>query len=345
LTEIFAFQSVSGKPGDDGLLISFSEAEVIPKLRAFRSALGHSDLKLTEAGRKLAALPPKSAFSSRHIVPYAYRPFDTRYTYYDPAIWTRAVERLRSCVNGSPILLTTKIVKDASFSHVFVTRSFADVIFLSNTSSVNCYSFPQKYADGSPSLHTESAMAENLNTTLFQTVLGKSVSADTALRYIYAILHSPSYRQRYREPLQLDFPRIPLTKNLRLFEAMVGLGGELIAVHLLESQRLHRPAATYVGSPSTEIEKVTYAKGAVWVNTLQTCGFRGVSEPVWSFHIGGYQVCEKWLKDRRGRALSKDDIEHYQRVIEAISETIRLMTEVDTVVDHHGGWPAAFLST
>jgi hypothetical protein len=71
-------------------------------------------------------------------------------------------------------------------------------------------------------------------------------------------------------------------------------------------------------------------------------GFKGVKEEVWNFHIGGYQVCEKWLKDRKGRKLTKDDIEHYQKIVVALSETIRLMAEIDKVIDEHGGWPGAF---
>jgi hypothetical protein len=78
------------------------------------------------------------------------------------------------------------------------------------------------------------------------------------------------------------------------------------------------------------------------VDKEQTLGFRGVREPVWNFHIGGYQVCEKWLKDRKGRKLTKVDIEHYQKIVVALSETIRLMTEIDKVIDEHGGWPGAF---
>ncbi len=77
----------------------------------------------------------------------------------------------------------------------------------------------------------------------------------------------------------------------------------------------------------------------VWLDKAQTTGFRGVPEPVWNFHIGGYQVCEKWLKDRKGRALSADDIAHYQKIVVALSETIRLMAEIDAVVGQHGGWP------
>ena len=84
---------------------------------------------------------------------------------------------------------------------------------------------------------------------------------------------------------------------------------------------------------------MAYADGAVWINKAQTAGFRGVPEAVWNFHIGGYQVCEKWLKDRKGRTLSAEDIEHYQRVVVALNETIRIMAAIDAVIEAHGGWP------
>jgi len=89
---------------------------------------------------------------------------------------------------------------------------------------------------------------------------------------------------------------------------------------------------------------VSYAKKAVWLDKEQTCGFRGVPEEVWNFHIGGYQVCEKWLKDRKGRKLAKADIEHYQKIVVALRETIRIMAEIDKVIDAHGGWPGAFVT-
>jgi len=80
----------------------------------------------------------------------------------------------------------------------------------------------------------------------------------------------------------------------------------------------------------------------VWLDKEQTCGFKGVPEAVWEFHIGGYQVCEKWLKDRKGRTLSKGDIDHYNKIVVALSDTIRLMKKIDEVIDEHGGWPGAF---
>ena len=99
------------------------------------------------------------------------------------------------------------------------------------------------------------------------------------------------------------------------------------------------------GGRHCEIEKVAWSRGTVWIDRAQTAGFRGVPEPVWNFHIGGYQVCEKWLKDRKGRTLSADDIAHYQKVVVALSETIRLMAKIDRVIDEHGGRPGAFQTT
>jgi hypothetical protein len=98
----------------------------------------------------------------------------------------------------------------------------------------------------------------------------------------------------------------------------------------------------YTGSKNPLVERITYSQRTVWLDNEQTCGFEDVSEAVWRFHIGGYQVCEKWLKDRKGRKLSKDDIDHYNKIVVALSETIRLMKKIDEVIDEHGGWPGAF---
>jgi Type ISP C-terminal specificity domain len=129
---------------------------------------------------------------------------------------------------------------------------------------------------------------------------------------------------------------------LELFRALARLGSELVALHLLESPAVTEPMAKFVGGQKPEVEKITYTYDTVWIDKSQTMGFGGVPNPVWNFHIGGYQVCEKWLKDRKGRTLFKHDIVHYQKIIVAVSETIRLMKEIDGVIEAHGGWPAAF---
>jgi hypothetical protein len=151
------------------------------------------------------------------------------------------------------------------------------------------------------------------------------------------------------EFLKIDFPRLPLTGNLELIRALARLGGELTALHLLEfpqketketktSFPLLPSVPVFVGR-NPQVEKVSWSGDTVWLDKAQTTGFKGVREDVWNFHIGGYQVCEKWLKDRKGRTLSAADREHYQKIVVALSETIRLMQEIDEVIEKHGGWP------
>ena len=135
------------------------------------------------------------------------------------------------------------------------------------------------------------------------------------------------------------FPRLPLTGKLELSRALARLGGELTALHLLESPQLAQPNTEFIASRNPEVEKISWSRHTVWVDKAQTTGFQGVREDVWNFHIGGYQVCEKWLKDRKGRTLTKDDLAHYQKIVVALSETIRLMAEIDVLIEKHGGWP------
>lgn len=147
-----------------------------------------------------------------------------------------------------------------------------------------------------------------------------------------------------------DFPRIPLIANQPLFHALTRLGGELVALHLMESPQLDEHVTEFIGSGAAEVEKVSYSQETVWIDKAKRHGFRPVPEDVWQFHIGGYQVCQKWLKDRGpkkgqpGRVLTADDINHYHRIVVALAETIRLMAEIDETINQHGGWPDAFVA-
>ncbi|MCE5186236.1 MAG: hypothetical protein LLF76_08945 [Planctomycetaceae bacterium] len=166
--------------------------------------------------------------------------------------------------------------------------------------------------------------------------------------WIYGVFHSPQYRKRYAEFLKIDFPRVPMPKDRAQFEDVCRIGHELAGLHLMESAALEdknlQPGFKVIGSMiveagypkyeitgqagrnhgQAELDRAT-PKGRVRINETQY--FEGVREDVWQFMIGGYQVCEKWLKDRRGRPLSCDDVEHYQKICAAISETIRLMAD------------------
>ena len=176
--------------------------------------------------------------------------------------------------------------------------------------------------------------------------LHKTFGPEDVFYYMYAVFHSPAYRSRYAQFLKIDFPRLPLTGSVELFHQLCALGKELVTLHLLEHPLLTAPDGlpspqdAGLVNPARAIVAKGYPKytdGKVYVN--ETDYFAGVPADVWEFHIGGYQVCEKWLKDRRGRALSEEDIDHYHKIIAALGETIHLMKEVDEVIDVHGGWP------
>ncbi len=198
--------------------------------------------------------------------------------------------------------------------------------------------------------------------------LKRTFGPEDVFNYIYAVFHSPAYRSRYAEFLKSDFPRVPLTSDLSLFRVLHAKGAELVALHLLESPRLEKPIARFPVKGSNLVEKgfpkyfapgepepgtgKPLREGRVYINrsaavpaaSSKASGdagatgqyFERVPPEVWNFHIGGYQVCEKWLKDRRGRTLSYDDLEHYCKVVTAIRETIRLMAEIDAAIPK---WP------
>ncbi len=160
--------------------------------------------------------------------------------------------------------------------------------------------------------------------------------------YSLPAFYSPGYRARYAAFLKTDFPRIPFITDLGLFRKLTSFGEALVAMHLLESPKLERYLTTLIGSSRPEVEKIEYVEGTVWINKERTQGIRGLPQRVWDFHIGGYQVCEKWLKYRKGRRLTDDDIAHFHMIVVALNETIRLMDEIDIVIEESGGWPGAF---
>lgn len=172
--------------------------------------------------------------------------------------------------------------------------------------------------------------------------------------YIYAVLHSPGYRSRYAEFLKSDFPRIPTPATRTTLAALAALGRHLVGLHLLRPEDapiLKSPDIQFRGSGEARVAKgyPEYQNGKVMINASRW--FEDVPKATWEFHVGGYQVCEKWLKDRAGkggknpgpgRVLTEDDVLHYRRVVTALTETRRLMAEIDTEIERHGGWPGAF---
>jgi SOS-response transcriptional repressor LexA len=287
----------------------------------------------------------------------SYRPFDKRPVYWADWMvdWPRPQVSGHMLAGSNIALHICRQSVSEAWAHVLVARGLIDDCYVSNKSRERGYAHPLYLyeLDGglgfdshgepnfAPAFLRQLASALNLPQAKPQD-LARGLVPEDIFHYAYAVFHSPGYRSRYAEFLKIDFPRLPLPRTSELFQALARLGGELTALHLLESPQLDQPVTEFIGNRNAEVEKVSWARDTVWVDKSRSAGFRGVSEDVWKFYIGGYQVCEKWLKDRKGRTLSKDDIAHYQKIVVALAETIRLMKEIDEVIEQHGGWPGAF---
>jgi type I restriction-modification system DNA methylase subunit len=284
-----------------------------------------------------------------------YRPFNLRHIFFCPAVvWRPRLNVMSQLQRPNVALVTTRQTRDPF--GVLATRLIAghkSVAAYDINSVFPLYVYPVDGGTGTlgeghrePNIAFKFLGALSARLRLPQQPrehgLPKGLTAEDIFDYAYAVFHSPTYRSRYAESLKIEFPRLPLTASLDMFRALTSLGDELVALHLMESPKLDQHRASYLGPANPEVEKPSHDADTVWLDKKQKRGFRGVPEDVWRFHVGGYQVCEKWLKDRRGRVLSEEDIEYYQKIVVAISETIRIMGEIDEVIEEHGGWPGAF---
>ncbi|MEC7264256.1 MAG: type ISP restriction/modification enzyme, partial [Bacteroidota bacterium] len=179
-----------------------------------------------------------------------------------------------------------------------------------------------------------------VNSTELQDAYKTTFTPIDLLDYIYAVLHSPTYREKYKEFLKIDFPRVPYPKDSETFWQLVQLGGQLRQIHLLESPKVEEYITSYPKNGSNIItrkltktdigyEPINNTLGKIWINDEQY--FDNVPLTAWEFYIGGYQPAQKWLKDRKDRTLSYEDILHYQKIIVALTETDRLMKEIDKI--------------
>jgi len=280
-----------------------------------------------------------------------YRPFDRRWTVYNSHIAVHRRDRvMRHMLAGRNLGMTMprRLESKEEWRHVLATNQIVDHVAVSLKSVdyiLPLYLYPT--TEGEFNLHTErrpnfnpeflKELAEKLNLPQTEPYgLPKGITPEDIFNYAYAVFHSPTYRTRYAEFLKIDFPRLPLTSSLKLFRALAAKGEEMVALHLLESPKINDFITGFPIKSDNIVEKVQYTDidKRVWINKTQY--FSGVPKVVWEFHVGGYQVSEKWLKDRKGRKLSYDDIQHYQKIVVALNETIRLMAKIDALIP---SWP------
>jgi hypothetical protein len=157
----------------------------------------------------------------------------------------------------------------------------------------------------------------------------KPPKAEAIFNYIYAIFFSKAYRKKYEEPLKIDFPRVPLTADFRVFQDLADNGEELTDLHLLRSKKLDKPVSRCEGPGGLSVGAPIYNPEQKRIYLNRGKYFAPVSPDVWEYRVGGYQVAQKWLKDRKGKTLSSEDVSHYCRVLTALAETIRIQPSLD----------------
>ena len=309
----------------------------------------------------------ESNLSKDNISPILYRPFDKRYTYYtgnSSGFHSRTRNHvMRHVVNPENLaLISVRQVAEGIFNHVLISDCIIDnrltlsnkgyallfPLYLYPTDKPTLFEPAPTSAPGGrrPNLDEKfiQEFAQKLNLEFILDGKGdqtQTFGPEDIFNYIYAVFHSPTYRTRYAEFLKIDFPRIPFTSQTQLFWQLAKLGDELVQIHLMKTQ-----LDEIVGFPiegDNIIEKITYTEptekqnGRVYINKTQY--INNVPSEIYNFYIGGYQVCHKWLKDRKDREFTDDDFEHYSQIVAILQRTIELMKNIDQTIENYGGFP------
>lgn len=287
--------------------------------------------------------------------PILYRPFDIRQTILTDKsggfIGRPRYDVMKHIANKKNIsLIVNKQFIGDNFNHIGVTKiiNCHGTFYLGNKGQdyiMPLYLYPD--TNGQQSAFESAVRVPNLNMEIVNKIAtdmglffapeeSKGTTVETnqltplnILDYIYAVLHSPKYREKYKEFLKIDFPRVPYPKDQKTFFDLVELGSQLREIHLLENPIVNKYITQYPEDGDNVVTKPLYKDGKVYINDTQF--FANVPEVAWNFYIGGYQPAQKWLKDRKGRELSYEDILHYQRIIVALKETDGIMGRIDLI--------------
>ena len=268
------------------------------------------------------------SFDPSKLVRISYRPFDVRWTYFDSRVlwrWREGV--MRNLFDGDNVGLVAARQCVGDWRYVFITQTIGEFNLTGTAGRFGSGSYFPAYIyhdDGSRTPNFSSPVLKKLTQNL------RTVPApEDVLDYIYGVLHSVNYRQRYREFLMTDFPRVPRPNNDAEFNSIAQLGHALRELHLMKAPELGLADSTYPVVGSNQVERIEYDSDRVWINDTQYFG--NVPESAWSLYIGGYQPAQRWLKDRRGHKLTNLDLEHYQKIIKALIETQKVMAQIDAI--------------
>jgi len=345
VTDIFRDFQIGLMTGQDKFFIDTNPQTLKARILAvFNKGLSDKDLKTlynlkSQAGEKTIKARRLTSFDQDLVHLYCYRPFDIRYVYGENKFLWRSVESLSKHFDFENIaLVTTRILAGPPFNHVFVAEHAGDNTFISGKTKERNYFFPlylYQVKDKKDLFINKEGISEKKPNIILETfafisdTYKKEPSPEDIFYYIYAILYSNIYRTKYAEFLKIDFPRIPFTKDYKLFSKIFEYGKRLVDLHLLKSEEFDTPIARFQGKGDNEVDKLRYddKQKRLYFNRSQY--FEGVTEEIWKYQIGSYKVCDKWLKDRKGRILNLGDIKHYCKVVTALKKTIEIQKEID----------------
>ncbi len=344
VTDLFKTYSAGIKTKVDNVAIDFDKhslekrvQDIIENKYSLQDIIKKFDLsqKTTWEYNKVLQI---NEFNNKRITNYDYRPLDSRFTYFDKNFLSRSRSEVMDNFFGRENI---GIETSRNGDYVFISKNISDEHFISD----NSFKFPLY-------LYTnQNEKIPNLNKEIWDKIneIVGETTPENILDYIYAVLHSPTYREKYKEFLKIDFPRVPYPENKEKFFALAKLGEKLRGLHLMTDPEVNDFITIFPNAGSDEVEKIKYEKhleahekmagqkvnldrsdiGDVWINNDQYFG--DVPEIAWNFYIGGYQPAQKYLKDRKGRKLTNDEIEQYQRVVRVLAETENVMKEIDSI--------------
>jgi predicted helicase len=349
MTDIFLLSKNGIQSGHDYFAIAYNKKELEKRVQDFySSSITNNEIQthyeLTDKAGWTLNAERKTAFIEGYnpdlLKPYCYRLFDNRWIYFSKRILKRPVkEVMQHLIHPNLALICCRQQAEMGFRHIFVTNFLGDCNAISLSSREFNYYFPLYTYPNTENKQTNLFLEKtpNLSPKFLEAIkekLGKIPPPEEIFYYAYAIFHSPTYRTRYAEFLKIDFPRLPLTSNQNLFHELAIKGEELVNLHLMKSHTLNNFMTTYQQIGDNQITEVTYHSELERVYVNKQNYFTNIPQHIWEFKIGGYQVLDKWLKDRKNakRELSTPEINHYQKIVISLTETFRIMQEIDQII-------------
>jgi predicted helicase len=289
------------------------------------SVFSNRDWKISTA-RQLAR---KQTTAS--IIKCGYRPFDDRWAILsEVAMDYPRLEFNSHIVNKDNLTLTIpRQIAVTGYHHVFSTKLAAESCLISNKTKEGNVNFPLyqfEDLDQTRRVNMDPKIRQQIEDKAEHPTLGRPDEV-AIFDYIYGVLHCPAYRSTYAEFLKIDFPRVPWPTSPDAFWDISAKGTALRRLHLMEDAAIGPTPYKFTGEGDSVVDKPIYAHGHVFINKTQC--FEDVPAVAWTFFIGGYQPAQKWLKDRKGRTLSFEDIKHYQKIIKILTQTDAIMATIE----------------